>query len=185
MTELEIMQRAKTYLEMLSRGLDPISGQPLPQGCGLDQQRLGRCFSYVSGVLGQVIDNGGVVGRRERTVEFSLTPEQLARVPVYPEPVRMTDFIDVLHQAAGNPEMKKLSATRISDWLVSGGYLAKETGPDGKTRRVPTQAGLALGLTAQLRQGRDGEYVSVLYNTNAQRFLLANLDAIRLKRKDT
>lgn len=182
MTELEVMQRAKLYMDMLSRGLDPISGQPLPQGCGLDQQRLGRCFSYVSGILGQVIDNGGVVGKPERTVEFSLTPEQLARVPISDQPVRMTEIIDTLHRAADNPEMKKPSALRISDWLVAGGFLMKEAAPDGKTRRVPTQAGLALGLSAQLRQSREGEYVAVYYNANAQRFLLGNLDAILRKK---
>lgn len=182
MTELETMQRAKMYMDMLAMGLNPITGQPLPQGCGLDQARLGRCFSYVSGILGQVIDNGGVVGKPERTQDFYLTPEQRAAVRISEYPVRMIEFIDTLYQAAGNPEMKKLSSARLSDWLIAGGFLAKETGPDGKTRRVPTQAGLALGLTAQPRQGRDGEYVSVCYNANAQRFLLANLDAILVKK---
>lgn len=182
MTELETMKRAKMYMDKLAQGMDPLSGQPLPQGCGLDQQRLGRCFSYVSGVLSQVIDNGGVVGKPERTLEFFLTPAQLAMVPISEQPLRMTEIIDSLHRAAGNPEMKKPSAMRISDWLIAGGFLRKEAAPDGKTRRVPTQAGLALGLTAQLRQSRDGEYVAVYYNANAQRFLLSNLDAILAKK---
>lgn len=178
MTELEVVQRAKMYMDMLAQGMDPITGLPLPQACGLDQQRLGRCFSYVSGILDQVIRNGGVVGKPERTLEFFLTPAQLASVPISEQPVRMTELIDALHRAAGNPEMKKPSALRISDWLVAGGFLTRETTPDSKTRRVPTQAGLALGLSAQLRQSRDGEYVAVYYNANAQRFLLSNLDAI-------
>lgn len=73
MTELETMQRAKMYMDQLAPGIDPISGGRLPAGSGLDQQRLGRCFAYVSGVLQKVIENGGVVGYREKTLEFALS----------------------------------------------------------------------------------------------------------------
>ena len=86
MTELETMQRAKMYLDKLAQGIDPISNQEIPEDSVLNQVRLARCFFYVSDVLGRVIANGGTVGAHTRNVDFSITPEQLARV-------RIMDFL--------------------------------------------------------------------------------------------
>ena len=186
MTELEIMQRAKMYMDQLSQGVDPISGRRLPAGSGLDQQRLSKCFAYVSGVLQKVIENGGTVGSREKEkyIEFALTQQQRASVLLWEYPVRITDWIDALYKAAENPQMKRISAGRITDWLVMGGFLDKQTGPDGKTFRIPTEQGTALGLTVEQRQGRDGQYLTVYYSPNAQRYLLQHLDEILQWKKE-
>ena len=65
MTELETMQRAKMYLDKLAEGTDPITDQPVPPGDCLQNPRLSRCFQYISGILEQVIQNGGQVGSPE------------------------------------------------------------------------------------------------------------------------
>ena len=66
MTELETVQRAKMYMDKLAQGIDPISGQELPEDSALNNVRLARCFFYVSGILEQVIQNGGQVGAVEK-----------------------------------------------------------------------------------------------------------------------
>lgn len=177
MTELETVQRAKMYMDKLARGIDPISGLELPEDSTLNNVRLARCFFYVSGILDQVIRNGGQVGAVEKA-DFSITPEQLAMVQINPYPIRITEFTDALLQAIGTNTMKKPSAVKINNWLEHKGLLVKEPTPDGKSRRVPTAAGRSLGMTTQLRQSRDGEYLAIYYDANAQRYLLDNLFAI-------
>jgi hypothetical protein len=174
MSELEIMQRAKMYMDKLAQGIDPVSGQELPEDSALNNVRLARCFFYVSGILEQVIQNGGQVGAVEK-VDFMITPEQLANVKVSPYPIRITEFTDALLQAVGTSTMKKPSAVKINNWLEQQGLLVKEPTPDGKSRRIPTAAGRNLGMTTQLRQSRDGEYLAIYYDANAQRYLLDNL----------
>ena len=71
MTELEMMQRAKMYMDNLAQGIDPISNQELPEDTVLNNVRLARCFFYVSGLLGKVIDNGGVIGGKPQLQPFS------------------------------------------------------------------------------------------------------------------
>ena len=71
MTELEIMQRAKMYMDKLAQGIDPISGQEVPNDSVLNNVRLARCFFYVSGVLDQVIANGGRDLGREKILHHS------------------------------------------------------------------------------------------------------------------
>lgn len=181
MTELETMQRAKMYMDKLAQGIDPISGQELPEDSALNNVRLARCFFYVSGILEKVIQNDGHIGAKPRInrADFVITPPQLAAVILPSQPLRISEFADLLHQAAGgDPEMRKPNTTMLTDWLLSKNFLEKVPGNDGKAQRLPTPAGNALGISIQIRQGQYGEYRAVYYDQNAMRFLLDNLPGI-------
>ncbi len=178
MTELETMQRAKMYLDKLARGIDPITGKEVTEDSVLNNVRISRCLLYVSDVLEQVIANGGTVGRKPPKSGFSITREQLTRFPLSEQPVRISEFVELLWQCAADPEMKKPSTTTITNWLLEKGILRKELGPDGKNRRVPTEAGFAIGLIMETRNGQYGEYTVVGYNAAAQRFILDHLEEI-------
>lgn len=178
MTELETMQRAKTYMDKLAQGIDPITNQEVYDDSVLNNVRLARCFFYVSDILGQVIANGGVIGGKQKLDPFVINMDQIAKVQISQEPVRVTQLVDRISEAVANPRMRKLKTTVITDWLMEKGFLEKQTVPDGKSRRVPTQNGLMIGLSTQIRQGQYGEYQAVFYNVDAQRFVLDNLGAM-------
>lgn len=178
MTELEVMRRAKMYMDKLAMGVDPISDQRIPADSALNQARLARCFAYVSEVLGKVIENGGNIGGSARVLPFSITPQQLAMVQLSREPVRISQLVEFVMAAVNDPRMKKPSTTFISNWLVAQGFLEKQVTAEGKNIRVPTAAGMAMGISSQTRTGRDGEYHAVYYNLNAQRMILDHLTEI-------
>ena len=182
MTELETMQRAKMYLDKLAQGIDPITNQEVPEDSVLNNVRLARCFFYVSDVLGQVLANGGVIGGKPKQQAFHIDTEQLAQVHISQEPVRITQLVEMIGVAVNNPQMKKLSTTVITNWLLEKGFLEKQIGLDGKNRRIPTQNGLMLGLSTETRQGQYGEYQAVFYNASAQQFVLDNLEAMLAQR---
>ena len=177
MTELETMQRAKMYLDKLSQGTDPITDQPVPPGDCLQNPRLSRCFQYVSGVLEKVIANGGQVVPAEKP-PFTVSAEQLAKVQLPGEPLRIADFVDRILQTTGYEGMKKLSPTKLTNWLMQKGFLTQEMGADGKTRRVPTPLGANLGISVQMCQFNGVEYPGIFYDTKAQQFLLDNIPDI-------
>lgn len=174
MTELEIMQRAKIYMDKLAQGIDPITDQEVPEDSVVNHVRLARCFFFVSDVLDQVIVNGGVIGGKPKSQAFTISLEQLSKVKISKEPIRVTQFVDRISAATENKQ-KKLKTTVITDWLVEKGFLEKRIGPDGKSVRIPTQNGLRIGLSVQTRQGKHGEYQAVLYNEAAQQFALDHL----------
>lgn len=178
MTDLEVMQRAKMYMDKLAQEIDPISGNELPEESALNNVRLARCFFYVSGVLQQVIDNGGTVGSKPKKAEFSITPQQMAQIAPADRPLRITEFADMLLAASGNPDMKRPNTKTMTDWLLSKGFLTVQPGADGKPHRVPTEQGQRMGIFTQMRQGQYGEYQAVYYNTEAQAYLLEHLPEI-------
>lgn len=178
MTELETMQRAKMYMDKLALGIDPITDQEVPGDSVLNNVRLARCFFYVSEVLGKVINNGGVIGGKPKREAFAVSADQLASIQISREPVRISQLVEMIEAAVNNPQMKKLSTTTITNWLLEKGFLEKQINPDGKSRRVPTHNGLLLGLSTETRQGQYGEYLAVFYNAAAQQFILDNLPAM-------
>ncbi len=129
-----------------------------------------------------MIANGGVIGGKPKRQEFEITQEQLSRVRISQEPVRVSQLVEMISAAVENPLMKKLGTTVITNWLLEKGFLEKQISPDGKSRRVPTQSGLMIGLFTQTRQGQYGEYQAVFYNTEAQKFVLDNLPAMLSER---
>jgi len=60
MTELEKINHARIYMDNLAEGIDPITCAVLPEDTVLNDINLSRCFSFISGVLQQIIENGGV-----------------------------------------------------------------------------------------------------------------------------
>ena len=177
MTELEIMQRAKMYMEKLAQGIDPISDQEIPEDSVLNNVRLARCFFYVSGILDQVIANGGNVKKTPKK-NFYVTEEELRRVNLSQESIRITQFIDLIMNAINDPDRKRLKTTTITDWLIEKGFMSKHADADGKSKRLPTAMGEQIGLTVKLREGQYGTYQAVYYSTEAQRFLLGHLQEI-------
>ncbi len=177
MTELEIMQRAKVYMDKLAQGIDPISDQEMPEDSVLNNVRLARCFFYVSGVLDQVIANGGNVKKTPKK-DFYVTEEELCRIAVSQEPTQITQFVDRIMNAINDPDRKKLKTTTITDWLIEKGFMSKQTDADGKPKRLPTAIGEQIGLTVKLREGQYGTYQAVYYSEDAQRFLLDHLQEI-------
>ena len=180
--QLELLKRAKMYLEQLANGRDPFSGDDLPGDTVLNNVRISRCFFFVADTLQKVIDNGGEVTRKPRVTAtrtpFIISEEEKALIGVSEEPLQISKFCDRINQAADPGKSGKLKVTAFGIWLVDNGYLAVETASDQRSSKRATAAGEALGIISELRSYGDREYYANLYNANAQRFLLEHLDAI-------
>jgi len=174
-TELEKLERARLYIEQLANGIDPISGQELPEDSALNQVRLSRCFFYVADVLGQVVVREKKAAKIP-LLPFALPDELREQIPVEPSAMirRFTDSINALVDLA---VMQNLKTTAFTGWLVEQGYLREDI-YNGKKRKVPTDKGRAAGITDEPRQGQFGSYTATLYDENAQRLMIAHLDEI-------
>lgn len=177
MTELEKVDYARSFMEKLANGINPLDGQPIPEGDIANNVRLSRCFFYVSDILKQVYENGGV-GKVEKTIPFSITREQMALVEVSPYAISGSEIARKLAAAVANPQMKSFSVPKLNRWLVQGGLMREDTDRQGKARRLPTDRGREMGIRTEQKMGKEGEYTAVLFEPRAQRFILDNLTSI-------
>ncbi len=179
MTELEKIERAKMYIDKLANGIDPLTDLEMTDNRTLNNVRISRCFFFVSEILRQVIDNGGEIASKGRKTrgKFTITYEELQGVQTTEELIPISILVNKINEIASVDNMRKLNATKVTNWLLEKNFLEIfESG--GKKRRLPSKLGNSIGMSYESRMGQYGEFLVVLYDKNAQQFIIDNLIGI-------
>ncbi len=179
MTELETMQHAKNYIDSLANGIDPLTGEIIKDDSVINNVRISRCLFYVSNVLQDVINNGGVVGRvaKPQKIAFSITDEQCSKILITQDPVGVSIISKRIGEVL-DENVKTLPAVHIANWLVDNGYLVENI-YSGSKKKVTTPKGEQLGiLTIDAVNPQGVPYKKNIYDANAQKFIISNLNKI-------
>lgn len=182
MNDLDVMKRAKQYIESLAKGIDPITGNEVGENDAVNNVRISRCLFYTAEVLQKVIDNGGEVQReklkRSERAEFALTDEQSAALKPADDALFISKVVNIINGQIDELTMKKLQAKTVNDWLMEHGLLT-EVIINGKPHKNPTSEGEAVGISLHSYFSREGLPIKgCVYSPEAQQFIFDNIDAI-------
>lgn len=114
------------------------------------------------------------ISARLKKTEFCLTEEIRKNVkPV--GVVTISQFVEYLNEHRNEQSMKRLTAVYLTARLKEAGYLTEQYSHLlGRSTTVATDLGLQLGLSMEKRISEKGnEYEVVLYNEEAQKYLLS------------
>ena len=176
--DLQTLERARMYMEKLANGINPIDNSLVPDNDIVNNVRLSRCFFYVADVLKQVIDNGGISATTAHQKQvFSLPTEKRGEFAFSQEPITISEIVRRINQLVDSENMLQLTHTMVTAWLMEIGALTNEVNAEGKNVKRPTPHGVSLGITTRERTGLNGIYYAVVYDIQAQHFILDNLDA--------
>lgn len=179
MEDFEILCRAKVYMDKLANGINPLNDEPLEDNDIVNNVRLSRCFFYVSDVLRQVIENGGLVQKsKSKRVAFNISDEELNKYEYSEDPISITHVVRRINNLINQNEIKRLSYKIVSEWLKDIGMLEDANGKYGNARTCPTKSGEELGISIEKRISSKGEYFATYYNRNAQEFIINHIQAI-------
>lgn len=178
MTELERMQQAKDYLLQLANGVNPLTGQEAPASDLINQVQISRCLFYASDILRQVIEAGGLSKGKQKKAPYDLPPEMRGRFAFSDRPVTISQITQGLNALVDLEQMQRMKVTSLTKFLMQSGLLYEHEKPDGKKQKLPTESGVALGLSVEDRDSQNGPYTVVTYSRAAQQLLLDNLDSI-------
>ena len=185
MTELEKIEYAKTFIDKLANGINPLDDTSIPENDIANNVRLSRCFFYVSTILQKEIDRE----RRKQTKEnrserlpFSIKQEQLNDFGYSPDPLSATAVARkinwLVREDIEQKKIEKLSYRKITQWLMNIGMIEYREWEDGKIKRFPTTEGESIGLVLA-DWDNYGRRTPVIYFTEeAQRFIIDNIDAV-------
>lgn len=175
MEEAKLLTHAKNYIDQLARGVDPISGRAVPEDSVLGQERLSKCFQYVSQVLQRELDQ---LQRPEEPPERKPPKEEPANET--PGGMPLGDFMAGLCASLGYTAAPVFLNTAAYNWLVREGYLTRRSRTGSSlTDYLPTQKGLGFGLVAEERTNRAGEsYVKLLCGKKSWQLLQDNFEQI-------
>ena len=182
MTELEKIERAKTYMDKLANGINPIDDTMAPDEDIINHVRLSRCFFFVSDVLRQIIENGGipssVAEKKAKKLPLSIPFDKRCQFNYSEKPIPASEIAKRVNALVDIENMQKLTYSGILSWLTEIGMMEWALTTDGKRTKHPTQIGKESGISIEDRVGNKGSYQVVVYNSQAQHFIVDNLDAI-------
>lgn len=181
MTEIEKIEYAKSFIDKLANGVNPLDGLQIKEDDIVNNVRISRCLFFVSDVLRQVVENGGIK-KKTAKIPFALTLEERTSFEYSDTPIPVSEITKRFNDLITNEDMKKISHINITEWLISIDMLYEMTKSDGKTTKRPTEHGMAIGITTETRTGVKGEYVVTVYDKKAQEFIVDNLDAVLVPR---
>ena len=181
MTELETIQRAKMYMDKLTKGINPIDDTPVPENDAINNVRLSKCFAFVSDVLKRIVENGGMPQPAAITsakAAFYLPELRKREFAFSDEPIPISEIAKRINSLIDVNAMDKITYQQIRAWLATNGILEDAATISGGRTKHPTELGKSMGIFVEKRTGADGEYQIVLYNRSAQQFILDNIEAM-------
>ena len=175
MTEVEIIARAQTYLEKLAKGIDPLTGEEVSESDIINNVRISRCLFCASDILKQIVVNGKYKVEKK---SFILSQEQIQKFEFSEVPLSVSEITGRLNDLVDPAKSSELKAGIISGWLTKIGMLTNVIVND-KTKKRVTDAGRDIGIFSKHKISFYGiPFEAILYDTNAQHFIIDNIDAI-------
>ncbi|MBQ8092504.1 MAG: hypothetical protein IJ242_02880 [Clostridia bacterium] len=183
MTEIEKIAYTKGFIDKLADGIDPLTGEAVPDGELVRNPRISKCFSYVSDILRRIIENGGL-----QTKDHSLPfyPGSLDRFSYSAEPISVTELAKKISAHKQDLRMENLNVQKIQTYLVQNGYLEIVPGEEKTSKKRVTELGRTIGLMEEIRSYTNASYTVILYSITAQQFVIRHMMeilAVQIKRK--
>ena len=177
--DVKLVAHAKDYIEDLARGINPLTKNTIDDDDVINNVKISRCLFYVSDVLGEIVDNGGIGTRKaSKPKQTPFDPQQLdmTNYPYSAQPIGISVIAKRINELKPDT-MKQLKVTAITNWLVDINILSV-VHINGTNHKRPTGNAESVGITSEQREGQHGSYYAVLYNEAAQHFIIDNLQAI-------
>ena len=186
MTEQRRMQYAKRYMELMAKGINPLTKEPVSEQDLVRDPHIANCLNYVAGILGAVLENGGtadqetiITEKRPKRPRFFITEEQRKNLVPADRLLYISDIARYLNEVTEKNGCKGISATRMNNWLLSIGILEPyDLGRKSLSKRA-TELGKSIGIISSIYHDTNGlpSYRNQ-YSPEAQQFIFDNLDAL-------
>lgn len=181
MTELEKIAYAKTFIDKMAEGTNPLDDSSIPDGDLLNQVRISRCLYFVSDILRRICETREIKlpsSPKKARLPLAVTWETIENYILSSTPLTISEFTRRVNLVADERNMQRISYAKILNWLIQKRFLEYRTDENGKRAKYPTKAGMEIGITTVKRIRHLKEFDQVIYNTEAQSFLVDHFISI-------
>ena len=200
-SENAIIERAETYLRKLSCGVNPLTGELLPEGDACKQERISKCLAYVASLLQKQLDHSDIAGQdstqaattakfgkpaksekaekkaaKAQMVPLAIDSEMLSRYRFFDYPVSISRVVRNINELLPRDVyMNHLLYADVANFLVQEGILSRQATDDGKEANLPTPHGESFGFEKTEGDIRGHHNVFTQCWQKAQQYILDNI----------
>lgn len=177
--DLTKLDTAIMYVQRIAEGYNPVTNAEAENDSVLNNPNVIRCMYFVKEVLQEVKRNDGIITNTKTRAKKIAFPYEILQEFCYQEDKSIAYLLRQIHQPVEGQNIKKISPQTVTGWLKRAGYLKEEYCAEvKKISTVPTEKGKELGIYTEVRTFSTNTYLAVIYNQNAQEFIVNNLEAI-------
>lgn len=126
-----------------------------------------------------IAEMNGLPREKRNRLPFIVTDEVREKLTATENPLSATDITQNINSIVDKEKSGALKAGSVSKWLEEQGILENTELPSGRRTRLPTEAGLKLGIETRQRTSQRGEeYTAVVYSKQAQEYIYSHIDEI-------
>lgn len=126
-----------------------------------------------------IAEMNGLPREKRNRLPFVVTDEMREKLTATENPLSATDITQNINSFVDKEKSGALKAGSVSKWLEEQGILENTELPSGRRTRLPTEAGLKLGIETRQRTSQRGEeYTAVVYSKQAQEYIYSHIDEI-------
>lgn len=193
MTEAQRILYAKTYIDKMANGQNPLTDEYLPDSDLLNNVKITRCLFYVSSLLEELCELKGenaLENKSYRTStakktyqskgkpKFCATQQMTDNFPYRSGGIYTRDIADYFNAEADKIGMRKVYTSAIFAWLTKNGYLLDVTA-NGISYKTASGKGKQVGILAEPRKDKEGKYyTTVKMGIDAQKLIVAHINEI-------
>lgn len=195
-SENAIIERAETYLRKLSCGVNPLTGELLPEGDACKQERISKCLAYVASLLQKQLDHSDIAEQgasqaaasaakptkaekknaKKQMVPLAIDAEMLTRYRFFDYPVSISRVVRNINELLPRDVyMNHLLYADVANFLVQEGVLSRQDAGDGKEANLPTALGESYGFEKTEADLRGHHNVFTQCWQKAQQYILDNI----------
>ena len=125
MEKIEKLQKAISFLETLSTGIDPVTNLPADENT-FKREDISNCLIFSAEILKEVHKNKGEVVQVIRPLKFDTKFLNVENVKISQKPIALATLVMNINKETTNKKMRNLGASLIKHWLVKNGYISEE-----------------------------------------------------------
>ncbi len=176
---LDELKEIEYYAASLAKGIDPTSKTKFDGDTILSLPEIVEYNKKVCELI-DIVRYGNRNKQKAFLIPFRLTDSEKQRFHFSNDEISISHFCTMINNDCHSLKgMDKIKGTEIVKGLIRMGYLKHEDDCQGKKIKVPTLEGVKLGIRKVIKKNEYGNDYSVnLYNLNAQKFIINNINEI-------
>ncbi len=177
---------AKTNLDQLINGYNPLDSTPLADSDIVKNTHVHDCLSYISAILQQIVD-GKLVSASSKWGNLPLAySENYANgLLISDSPISLEQMVIRLHALRNVGNYQQLNSINIIHWLIQIGALKARRRSYSIKIEGCTKLGNILGFSMQAPMEICDKANGIICNRNAQKFILLHIQKVGKHRNKT
>lgn len=171
--EIKLLKKSKLYIDAMSQSINPLTGEYINDSI-LQEQKLQKCLEYVSYILNEIIEKGGLknISRKRRGL-FMMTREEMDNINYTDEFIGIKAIAERINSVIDLSRSSKITGNKLANMMYELGYLSLV---EGSRRKCINAKSTEIGLKYKEITLLNGEkYKQIVYGNKAQRFVVEKL----------